>query len=479
MPNPVAHEKLPPQDLDAEKSVLGALMIDKEAIHRVIDSLNPQDFYSRQNRMVYEAMITLYEKQRPIDILSVTQRLRESKMLEDIGGKSYLAELVNGVPTATHVTYYADTIKNKGVLRNLIEASYAIGQLGYNESEEVEKLIDEAEQLIFQISEKSTFGDFASIKEELQKAYGRIEELQNNPGAIHGLATGFSSLDNYLGGLHNGDLIILAARPSVGKSSLALDIARNIAVNQKNVVGLFSLEMPKEQIVERLLASEGNIDFQLMRKGQLEHKGEFDDFARLNEALNALSQSRIFINDMPIASIRQIRAQARRLKSQSGLNLIIIDYLQLIDPRNPRDPVVQQITEISRGLKALARELNVPVIALSQLSRAVEQRGGEPQLSDLRDSGSIEQDADIVIFLHRERQPREGTTADLAAYADAEFASEMQPQGNVSHDRETIKILIRKHRNGPIGTTELDFIKRYVTFRSRDPYLSQAPAKSI
>lgn len=469
MPKAPAYEKLPPQDLDAEKSVLGSLMIDKEAIHRVVDSLNPQNFYSKQNQTVYDAMIALYEKQRPIDILSVTQRLRESKMLEEIGGQSYLAELVNSVPTATHITYYADTIKSKSILRNLIEASYAIGQLGYNEGEEVEKLIDEAEQLIFQISEKSTLGDFALIKEELQKAYGRIEELQNNPGSMHGLATGFSSLDHFLSGLHNGDLIILAARPSVGKTSLALDIARNVAVHQKNVVGLFSLEMPKEQIVERLLASEGNIDLQLMKKGGLEHKGDFDDFARLNEALNALSQSRIFINDMPVASIRQIRAQARRLKAESGLSLIVIDYLQLIEPRNPRDPVVQQITEISRGLKALARELNVPVIALSQLSRAVEQRGGEPQLSDLRDSGSIEQDADIVIFLHRERQ-QPAATADLAAYTDFEFSGEA-PKEEIPQDREVIKVLIRKHRNGPIGTTQLDFLKRYVTFRSRDPYL--------
>ena len=448
-------DKIPPQDLEAEKSVLGSFMIDKEAIHRVTDILLPRDFYQKQNRTIYEAMLSLYEKQQPIDILSVSRRLQDSKFLDEAGGKSYLTELVNSVPTATHVAHYAQTIKNKSVLRHLIEASYNIAQLGYKEGEDINVLVNEAEQLIFQISQRSAFGQFAEVKNELQKAFTRIQEVQDNPGVLRGIPTGFKDLDELLTGFHPGDLVIIASRPSVGKTSLALDIARNVFKYQKKNVGIFSLEMPKEQILERLLASEANIDLQLMHKGGLERKGEFDDFERLNKALDTLSNATIFINDMPTANMLQIRAQSRRLKREKGLDLIIIDYLQLIDPMNMRESRVQQITEISRSLKALARELHTPVIALSQLSRNVEQRGGEPQLSDLRDSGSIEQDADVVMFLHRERQ-RDSEDDTLE---DGDFAPDITNQ-----DQETIKVLIRKHRNGPTGVRRLNFRKKYVKF---------------
>ena len=448
-------DKIPPQDLESEKSVLGSLMIDREAMHRVADILLPRDFYQKQNRTIYEAMLSLYEKQEPIDILSVSSRMQDKKLLEQTGGKSYLTELVNTVPTATHVTHYAQTIKNKSVLRHLIEASYNIAQLGYREGENINTLVNEAEQLIFQISQRSAFGQFIEVKNELQKAFTRIQEIQDDPTVLHGIPTGFKDLDELLAGFHPGDLIIIASRPSVGKTSLALDIARNVFKYHKKNVGIFSLEMPKEQILERMLAAEANIDLQLMRKGGLERKGEFDDFERLNKALDTLSQATIFINDMPTANMLQIRAQARRLKTERGLDLIIIDYLQLIDPINIRESRVQQITEISRGLKALARELNTPVIALSQLSRNVEQRGGEPQLSDLRDSGSIEQDADIVIFLHREKQ--RGSEDDI--FGDGDFAGDITGQ-----DQEIIKVLIRKHRNGPTGVRKLNFLKKYVKF---------------
>lgn len=456
-------DKIPPQDLEAEKSVLGSLMIDKEAVHRVTDILLSRDFYQNTNRNIYETMLSLYEKQQPIDILSVSQKLRESKMLEDIGGETYLTELINSVPTATHVAHYAQNIKNKSVLRHLIEASYNIGQLGYREGDEVDQLVNEAEQLIFQISQRSATGQFTEVKNELQNTFTRIQEIQDDPTMLRGIPTGFRDLDDLLTGMHNGDLIILAARPSVGKTSLALDIARNVFKNQKKIVGIFSMEMPQEQIMERLLASEANIDLQLMRKGGLERTGEFDDFERLNKALDTLSQATIFINDMPTASMMQIRAQARRLKTERGLDLIIIDYLQLIDPQNIRESRVQQITEISRGLKALARELNIPVLALSQLSRNVEQRGGEPQLSDLRDSGSIEQDADVVMFLHRVTTR---DTSDDLMYGDA--ASE-EMASTSSQNQETIKVLIRKHRNGPTGTRKLTFLKRYVKFEEPAP----------
>lgn len=461
MANP-SPDKIPPQDLEAEKSVLGSLMIDKEAIHRVTDILLPRDFYQTNNRTIYEAMISLYEKQQPIDILTVSQKLKGSSSLEHAGGEAYLTALINSVPTSTHVSHYAQTIKNKSVLRHLIEASYHIGQLGYREDEEIDHLVNEAEQLIFQISRRSASGQFTEVKNELQNTYTRIQEVQDDPTKLRGIPTGFSDLDDLLTGMHNGDLIILAARPSVGKTSLALDIAKNVFKNQKKIVGIFSMEMPQEQIMERLLASEANIDLQLMRKGGLRREGEFDDFERLNKALDTLSQATIFINDMPTASMLQIRAQARRLKTERGLDLIIVDYLQLIDPQNPRESRVQQITEISRGLKALARELHVPVLALSQLSRNVEQRGGEPQLSDLRDSGSIEQDADVVMFLHR---VTERDTSDDLMYGKSTAEQEQKS----SADQETIKVLVRKHRNGPTGTRKLTFLKRYAKFEEPAP----------
>ncbi|MBI2463105.1 MAG: replicative DNA helicase [Candidatus Spechtbacteria bacterium] len=389
MPKDTQSDKLPPQSIEAEQSVLGCLMIDRDAIYKVSDALFADDFYRGTHRGIYSAMVGLYERREPIDIVSLSQRLKEENRLEEIGGHSYLAELINRVPTATHVVHYANIVRQKRVLRDLITAAYDIGQLGYREGDNIDELLDEAEKRIFQISQHSLSQTFVPFKQELESAFNRIDQLNNYDGTLRGMPTGFHDLDNILAGLQKSDLIILAARPSRGKSSLALDIARQAALQAKQPVGLFSLEMSKDQLVDRMLASQGSVDLWRIRTGKLSSQGEYNDFTKLQHALDTLSQAPIFIDDAASASMLQIRSMSRRLQAERGLGLIIVDYLQLIQPRNPSDPVVQQVTEISRSLKGLARELNVPVLALSQLSRAVEQRGGSPRLSDLRDSGCL------------------------------------------------------------------------------------------
>jgi len=436
--------RLPPQNIEAEQSVLGALMIDKEAITRIADILSPEDFYRGSHAHIFRAMLELYEKNEPIDLLSLTNRLEEKKQLEEIGGASYLTTLVNSVPTATHVVHYAKIIKSKKILRDLIEVSYQISEASYQEPDDVERLVDEAEQKIFNISQNSITQKFFLIKNDLAEAFERIDKIHRGDEATRGIPTGFIDLDNYLSGFQKSDLIILASRPSLGKTTLALDFARNITTKHKIPVGIFSLEMSKEQLVDRLICAQAGIDLWRMRTGRLSGEGPNSDFQRIQQALDELSEAPIYINDTPSPTVLQMRTIARRMQAENNLGLIIIDYLQMIQPRNQSDSPVQQMTEISRSLKGLARELNLPILALSQLSRAVESRSPAiPKLSDLRDSGAIEQDADVVLFIYRE---------------DKDKAN--------SERKNIADIIIAKHRNGPIGKIELYFNESQVSFKN-------------
>jgi len=445
MNNKQVIEKLPPQSLEAEKSTLGSLMLDKNAIIKVADFLQSEDFYKKIHQEIYQAVLDLFEKQEPVDLLAVANRLKEKKLLEQAGGNSYLTELINFVPTATNVLNYAKIVHRKRILRNLIESSQEINSLGHNEEEDIDIILDKAEQRIFSIAQKGLTQNFILVKNALEDAFERIDKLSKHKGGIRGLATGFSDLDNILSGFQKSDLIILAARPSLGKSSLALNIAANVAIHEKKPVGLFSLEMSNDQLIDRLIASLSNVDLWKLRTGRLSSEGEDNDFARIQHAMGILSEAPIYIDDSASANVLQMRAMARRLQAKHGLGLIIIDYLQLMEPRNPQASPVQQVTEISRALKGLAKELDVPVLALSQLSRAVEQRVPQiPRLSDLRESGSLEQDADVVLFIYREDKYR----------------------GEETTRKNIADIIISKHRNGPIGKVELFFDEQRATFRS-------------
>ena len=449
-----AEVRVPPQDLEAEISVLGSLMLDHEAIFRVADVLAAHDFYKPAHREIYEAITDLFVKREPVDVLSVTSRLREKNKLEDIGGSSYLATLVNAVPTASHIEHYATLVRRKRLFRDLIGASHHIAQLGYKEADNIEELIDEAEQKIFGIAKDSLRQEFFPIKEGLADALERIDRLHKGDGALRGVPTGFADLDGYLAGLQKSDLIILAARPSLGKTSLALNIARNVAAEEKKAVGVFSLEMSREQVIDRLIASEASVDLWRLRTGKLSSEGPDNDFARLSDAMDALSQIPIFIDDSASPTVMELRAKARRLQAQHDVGLIVIDYLQLIRGHGNTDSRVQEVSEISRSLKGLAKELNVPVLALSQLSRGIEMRGpsAKPKLSDLRESGSIEQDADVVMFIYREDKAKEN-----------------------SDKKNIAEILIEKHRNGPTGKIELYFNEQSAAFRTIEKHQAFDP----
>ena len=437
-------EKLPPQSIEAEKSLLGCLMLDKNAILKVADFLRPEDFYRKVHQEIYQATLELFEKGESIDLLSVSNRLREKNLLEEIGGNGYLTELINSVPTASHVLNYAKIVQRKRILRDLIEASQEINLLGYQEKEDVESLLDQAEKKIFSIAQKSLTQKFIQVKDCLEEAFERIDKLSKKEAGLRGLPTGFSDLDNLLAGLQKSDLIILAARPTLGKSALALNFAANVAINEKIPVGIFSLEMSRDQIVDRLISSISGVDLWRLRTGRLSDQGDDSDFVRIREALAILSEAPIYIDDVASATVLQMKAMCRRLQAEKGLGLVIIDYLQLIQPLNSNASPVQQVSENSRALKALARELNIPVLAISQLSRAVEQRSPQiPRLADLRESGSIEQDADVVMFIYREDRYRPET--ERRGIAD---------------------IIVAKHRNGPVGRVELFFDERRVTFRN-------------
>ena len=447
-------DRLPPQNIEAEQCLLGSLMLDKDAIIKIADLLTPRDFYKGIHQKIFQAILDLFKRGEPIDLISVSNRLKEKNELEDIGGRGYLTSLINSVPTASNVLNYAEIVQRKRILRDLIQVGQEIGLMGYKETEDVDMLLDEAEKKVFSIAQGSLSQAFIPIKATLEEAFERIDKLSKHGQNLRGLPTGFRDLDNILAGLQKSDLIILASRPSFGKSSLSLDIARHIAIKEKVPVGIFSLEMSKDQIVDRLIASYANIDLWRLRTGHLSAEGENNDFNRINQAIGVLSEAPIFIDDAASCNVLQMRAMARRLQASHGLGLIIIDYLQLIESRSPHLSPVQQMTEISRSLKGLARELDVPVLALSQLSRAVEQRTPPtPRLSDLRESGALEQDADVVLFIHRPDRYREDAEKNIA------------------------EILIAKHRNGPIGMVKLYFDEQRVCFRTIEKYEQEAQAQ--
>ncbi|MBI4812075.1 replicative DNA helicase [Candidatus Falkowbacteria bacterium] len=453
-------EKLPPQNIEAEQSFLGCLLIDKDAIIRVADIVHEDDFYKETHKILFETIKELYARREPIDILSLANRLDEKGKLEAIGGRTCLAQLSNAVATASHVVHYAHIIQHKATLRRLIHAAAEITEMGYNEAEDVERLMDEAEQKLFGVSQKYLKNVFLPIDNLLNEAFDRIDELHKQSGKLRGLPTGFNDLDNLLAGLQKSDLVILAARPSVGKTSLALDIARQTAIKHKASVGVFSLEMSKEQLVDRLLCAQAGVSLWRMRTGKLSDREEDNDFTRIGSAMGQLSEAPIFIDDAASSSIMEIRTKARRLQIEKGLDLLIVDYLQLMEGRGRYgDNRVQEVAEITRGLKAIARELNIPVLALSQLARVVEQsRPAIPKLSHLRESGSIEQDADVVMFIYRKAADR--------GYNSNELSEE---------ERNTAEIHIAKHRNGPTGRIDLYFDENTVSFKSLGKKGLQAP----
>lgn len=437
--------RIPPQNIEAEISTLGSLLIDGSSIYKVMDVVRSEDFYRPQHQVIYSTIMELFDKREPIDVLSVSSRLREKNNLEQAGGVSYLTELVNSVPTASNVGYYAELVRKKRVLRSLIQVAGELSDLGYKESEDTDALLDEAEKRIFSLAQRSLHQKFTSLDVSLRDAFERYDNLHKNKHELSGVPTGFKQLDDILAGFQKSDLIILAARPSFGKTSLALDIARHAAVHKNIPVGIFSLEMSTQQIVDRFIAAEAHVDLWKLRTGRIPDEG--DDFARIRDALDNLSKAPIFIDDAASSNILQMRAMARRLQAdRPDLGLLIIDYLQLMTPRTSTDSMVQQVTEISRSLKTLAKELNVPVLAVSQLSRAVENRHPPiPRLSDLRESGSIEQDADVVMFIYREDRYKEN-----------------------SQKPNQVEVLVAKHRNGPLGNVNLYFNDKKSSFVSLD-----------
>lgn len=439
-------DRMPPQNVEAEQSVLGSLMIDKNAIIKIADLISPEDFYKDTHAKIFEAMLYLYESHEPIDLLSISNRLKETGHLEQVGGNSYLASLANTVPTAANIVHYTKIVEKKAILRKLIDNASQIVVNAYDEKNEVEDVLDEAERKIFAVSQKHIRQDFTSVKPILEEAFDRIDELSKNKGKLRGVPTGFRDLDKLLSGLQESNLIILGARPSMGKSSFVMDIARQAAVQAKVPVGIFSLEMSKGELIDRLICSQARVDLWKMRTGNLSSSGENDDFSRIGHAIGVLSEAPIFIDDTAGLNVMEMRTMARRLQSEHGLGLIIIDYLQLIEGRSNVENRVQVVSEISRSLKGLARELRIPIIALSQLSRGVESREDQkPKLSDLRESGSIEQDADVVMFIYRE-----------------DFAKKNAEKTGIAN------IIIAKHRNGPIGEIELYFKQEYTSFQDMD-----------
>lgn len=435
--------KVPPQNIDAEKSLLGAVLIDEETLADINEHVTPKDFYDKRHATIYDAMTRLYEKHKPVDLLTLTDELKKKDELDIIGGSAYLTELTNYVPTAAHAAAYAEMVGQKAIRRRLIKASGEISEMGYDEETTTQELLSRAEAELFSVSDQSLKQDLISIESILTDSFDRLEELHRNKGALRGVRTGYRDLDNMTAGLQRSDLIILAARPAMGKTTLVTNLAYNVATIAKQSVLFFSLEMSKEQLVDRMLADASGVDSWNIRTGNLSD----DDFSKLSEAMGEMAEAPIYIDDTPGLSVMELRTKARRAAHDAPLGLIIIDYLQLMQGSG-RDNGnrVQEVSEISRGLKLIARELNVPVIALSQLSRTVENRSPQiPQLADLRESGSIEQDADIVMFIYRE------------AYYNPET------------ERENITdLIIAKHRNGPVGKVELYFHPERLRFMSLD-----------
>jgi replicative DNA helicase len=436
--------KLQPQNLDAEKSLLGAVLIDEDVLTRVSDKLVADDFYDHRHVLIFDAMVGLYEHHKPVDLLTLADQLKKKGQLDEAGGSDYLSELTNQVPTAAHAEGYADIITQNGMRRRLITASATIAELGFDESQSAQELLSNAEAQLFAVSDQTLRQDLTSLEQILTESFDRMEELHRDKSKMRGVPTGYRDLDNKLAGLQRSDLLILAARPAMGKSTFALNLAHNVAVQANQRVLVFSLEMSKEQLVDRMLADEAGVDAWNIRTGNLSD----EDFEKLSHAMGVLAEAPIFIDDTPGLSVLELRTKARRAAHERPLGLIVVDYLQLMSGsgRGYGDNRVQEISEISRGLKLVARELNVPVLALSQLSRSVESRTPpHPQLSDLRESGSIEQDADIVMFLYRE------------------------DYYNPETDRQHVTdLMIKKHRNGPTGTVELYFHPERLKFMTLD-----------
>jgi replicative DNA helicase len=439
---PFSSTTIPPQSLDMERALLGALLLRPEAIHDIADIVRPDSFYAEKHRIIYQGMLTLSDRHEPIDIVSLGERLRTDGSLDRVGGRSYLGELTTAAASPGNISHYADVVSKKQIMRELIEASYRIAEAAFDETRDSLEVLDGAEKDIYQIGNRAATHKFVAMGDILPETWESI--ANRGKDGMRGVSTGFKDMDTLLSGLQPSDLVILAARPSMGKTSLALDIARHAAVQNNVPVGIFSLEMSSGQLVERMLAAESYVNAWKLRTGTVSAE---EELSRLRDAMESLSKAPIFIDDKPANNILAMRAVARRLKRERGIGLIVVDYLQLMAPTYTKqgDSMVQQVTEISRSLKALAREIDVPVLALSQLSRAVEQRGGKPRLSDLRDSGSIEQDADVVMFIHREDKK------------------------NPESDRPNIaEILVEKHRNGPVGKIDLYFDEKRSTFQSVD-----------
>lgn len=425
--------KVPPHDEMAEKAVLGGILIDTGSITEVAEILQPKHFYYDQHRLIYEAILGLFDKSRPIDVVTASSQLKEDGNLKKIGGSSYLSELIDAVPTSAYVKHYAEIVKNLYIKRTLISVASELVEQSFDETGEIQDLLNKAESEIFALSQAFLHRDFVALREILSESFERLEKFMKSGNTTRGLPTGFPSLDNKLAGLQDSNLIILAARPGVGKTTFALNMAMDIAMKQKMPIGFFSLEMSKEELVDRLLVGAADIDAWKLKTGRLSD----EDYSRLTQAMGDLSEAPIYIDDTPGASILEMRTKARKMKIEKDLKLIIVDYLQLAVPGRRFDSRVQEVGYISQSLKNLARELKIPVLALSQLSRAIEHRGEKrPQLADLRESGSIEQDSDIVMFLYGQ-----------------DDADEL-----MESSKRIIKLLIAKHRNGPTG--ELDFMFR-------------------
>ena len=432
--------KVPPHDDTAEQSVLGAILIDKDAMIDVAEFLRPEQFYNDRHGFIFAAMIELYESHEPIDVVTVTAQMKKDGRLKDAGGASYVSELLNVVPTSAHAERYGRIIQEHFTKRQLVEAAAKITEYAFREEGSAQQIVDRAEQEIFAISQQAMRRDFIPIKDALAASFDRLDELHKRAGGLRGVPTGFIDLDNKLAGMQDANLLILAARPGTGKTAMVLNIAQRVAVKEKTPVGIFSLEMSKEELVDRLLVSQADIDAWRLKTGKLSD----DDFTRLSEAMGELAEAPLFIDDTPGISIMEMRTKARRLQVEQGVKLIIVDYLQLADSGRRYDNRVQEVSIISQGLKNLARELRLPVLACSQLSRAVEARGTRvPELSDLRESGSIEQDADVVMFLYREEGDQTTWGEQIAT-----------------------KLRIAKHRNGPLAEIDLMFRGDRIRFYS-------------
>lgn len=440
-------ERIPPQNLVAEQSVLGAMLIDKNAILRCVEILSPDSFYRDAHRYIYEAILRLFDLGEPVDSVTVTELLRKDGKLDAVGGSVYIADLINSVPTSANSEHYAKIVDEKAILRRLIDVGTKVVQDAFDEPEDVGQILDNAEKNIFNIALKRIREGFYKIDGVLKSVLDRIDRLYDKKETLTGIPSGFTDLDNLTAGFQNADLIIIAARPSVGKTALALNIAQNVSVKHKIPVALFSLEMSKEQLAQRILCCEAEIDAIRLKTASLPDAG----WKKLTKALSRLSEAQLFIDDSASITAMEIRAKARRLKAEHGLGLVIIDYMQLMSGRQRVENRVQEISEIARSLKTLARELDIPVIALSQLSRAVEQRNDRiPRLSDLRESGEIEQTADVVLFIHRDDYYNPGSE-----------------KGNIA------EIIIGKQRNGPVGTVELIFRKEIAKFYSKESRYEQ------